>query len=78
VHFRNITGTLDKFAEAFPDEGRVDMFEAMKTYKQVGFDGLMSADHSVHIAGDTEWGHRYWAYAIGYMKALKQAVDKLK
>jgi len=77
VHFRNITGTLEKFAEAFPDDGRVDMFEAMKTYKQVGFDGLMSADHSVHIAGDTEWGHRYWAYAVGYMKALKQAVDKL-
>ena len=77
VHFRNIRGTAENFAETFPDDGRVDMFAAMKAYKEVGFDGLMSPDHSLHIVGDTAWGHRYWAYAIGHMKGLKKAVDTL-
>jgi len=75
VHFRNVAGTTEKFAEAFPDAGDVDMFETMKAYKDVGFDGPMSADHAVHIIGDTEWGHRYWAYAVAYMRGLKQALD---
>ncbi len=75
VHFRNITGTTEKFAEAFPDAGKVDMFLAMKAYREAGFDGIMSADHTVHMIGDTDWGHRYWAYAVAYMKGLKQALD---
>jgi mannonate dehydratase len=78
VHFRNVVGTTEKFHETFPDDGKVDMHEAMKTYKEVGFDGIMSPDHTVHLAGDTDWGHRYWAYAIGYMKALKQAVEQVR
>ena len=75
VHFRNVAGTPEKFNETFPDEGSVDMFEAMKAYREVGFEGPMTPDHSVGIVGDTEWGHRYWAYAIGYMRALRQAAE---
>lgn len=74
VHFRNVEGPVECFRETFPDDGQEDMVEAMKTYYEVGFDGPMSPDHAIHIEGDTEWGHRYWAYSIGYMKALQQAV----
>lgn len=75
VHFRNISGTAEHFSETFPDNGQVDMLQAMKTYKEVGYDGYLTPDHKLSIVGDSEWGHRYWAYAIGYMKALIQAVE---
>ncbi|MHA2061338.1 MAG: mannonate dehydratase, partial [Candidatus Sifarchaeia archaeon] len=75
VHFRNIRGTAGSFVETFPDKGQVDMLEAMKAYTEVAFDGPICPDHSLHIAGDTEWGHRYWAYAVGYMKGLQKVLD---
>ena len=75
VHFRNIRGTAEDFAETFMDNGQVDMLEAMKAYHEVGYNGPMAPDHAVHISGDSEWGHRYWAFAIGYMKGLRKAVE---
>jgi mannonate dehydratase len=77
VHFRNVAGTANNFNETFPDEGETDMVEAMKAYVEVGYDGTMAPDHVIRMAGDSAWGHRYWAYAIGHMKALKRAVEKL-
>ena len=77
VHFRNVKGSVPKFQESFIDNGDTDMFEAMQAFKKVGFDGPMIADHVPRMIDDTPWGHRGRAYAIGYMKALMQAVDKL-
>ena len=77
VHFRNVKGSVPKFSESFIDEGDTDMFEAMKAYKEVGFDGPMIPDHVPRIIDDIRWGHRGRAYAIGYMKALMQVVEKL-
>lgn len=44
VHFRNIRGGL-KFDEVFPDEGDVDMCRAIRTYHEVGYDGVLEPDH---------------------------------
>jgi len=77
VHFRNVKGSVPKFHETFIDDGDVDMFEAMKAYKEVGFDGPLIADHVPRMIDDTPWGHRGRAYAIGYMRALMQVVDQL-
>ena len=77
VHFRNVKGSVPRFAESFIDDGDTDMFEAMKAYKEVGFDGPMIPDHVPRIIDDTSWGHRGRAYAIGYMKALMQIVERL-
>ena len=77
VHFRNVKGSVPKFSECFIDEGDTNMLEAMKAYKEVGFDGPMIVDHTPHIIGDTKWGHRGRAYAIGYMRALIEAVNSL-
>ncbi len=74
VDFRNVIGTPTKFREAFPDEGQADMVAAMKAYLDVGFDGPMTPDHAIHMDGDTEWGHRYWAYAVGHIRGLEQAL----
>lgn len=77
VHFRNVKKTVPKFDESFIDDGDVDMFKAMRTYKEVGFDGPIMPDHTPKVVGDTRWGHRGRAFAVGYIKALIQAVNPL-
>ena len=74
VDFRNIRGTTERFSETFPDDGVVDMAECMRAYRDVGFDGPMCPDHILRIEGDTDWGHRYWCYALGHIRGLAQAV----
>lgn len=77
VHFRDVQGTVPKFAESFVNEGNQDMFAVMRTLKDVGFTGFLICDHVPHMVDDTDWGHRGRAYAIGYMTALLEAVNKL-
>ena len=77
VRFRNVEGAVPKFDECFIDEGDADMLEAMKAYREVGFDGPMIDDHTPRVIDDTPWGHRSRAYALGYMKALMKAVDSM-
>ena len=74
VHFRNIRGGYLKFQETYPDDGDVDMLQAMRVYKEVGYDGMMMPDHVPHTVGD-ERGLQSFAFAFGYIKALIQAVD---
>ena len=77
VHFRDVQGTVPKFQECFIDEGNSDMFEVLKTLKETGFTGFLLTDHVPHIVDDTPWGHRSNAYALGYIKALLDVVNKL-
>lgn len=77
VHFRNVRGAVPVFDEVFIDEGDVDMFKAIQTYKEVGFDGVLIPDHTPGVEGDVEWGYRGFAYALGYMKALLERVGAL-
>ena len=74
VHFRNIRGGPRKFQEVFVDEGDQDMYEAMQTYKEVGFEGPFMMDHTPGFPNtdSTFWAGR--AFAVGYMRALIQAV----
>ena len=73
VHFRNIRGTPRNFQEVFLDEGDVDMYQAMQTYKEVGFEGPFMMDHTPGIPGDRE-GRDGHAFATGYIRAMIQAV----
>src|SRR6185369_1800342 len=73
VHFRNIKGGFLNFQETFPDDGDVDMIRAMRTYKEVGYDGMIMPDHAPQIPGDTG-GALAFAYSIGYIQALIQMV----
>jgi len=75
VHFRNIRGKFPKFDEVFQDEGDVDQYEAIKAYMEVGFEGPIRPDHTPRIAGDVD-GHVGMAFAVGYLRALMQAVEK--
>ena len=76
VHFRNVSGPVPKFHEEFVNTGYVDMYRAMKTYHEVGFDSFFIDDHVPHTHQDTAWGHRGRAFANGYIQGLIEAVTK--
>jgi mannonate dehydratase len=71
VHFRNISGGFLNFRETFPDDGDVDMMQAIRTYKEIGYDGMLMPDHVPKIDGDAN-GYQAFAYAFGYIQALLQ------
>ena len=71
VHFRNVRGEFPKFQETFVDNGDVDMYRAMQAYRDVGFKGPFSLDHSPMFPG-SEIANQ--AFVVGYMRALIQAV----
>jgi mannonate dehydratase len=74
VHFRNIRGKFLKFDEVFPDEGSIDMTKAIRTYKEVGYDGALIPDH-VPFNPDEPEGFRARAFCLGYIKGLIQMVE---
>ncbi len=76
VHFRNIKGGFLNFTETFIDDGDVDMLEAMKVYKEVGYQFMLMPDHVPHMAGQN--GQMVgFAYTYGYIKALINAVNAM-
>jgi mannonate dehydratase len=73
VHFRNIRGHRDEFLETFPDDGDVDFVRAIRTYKEVGYDGMLMPDH-VPQAPDDPSGLQSFAFCYGYIRALVQTL----
>ena len=73
VHFRNIEGKFGKFRETFPDNGDVNFLDAIRTYKEVEYDGMLMPDHVPRIEGDAG-GAQAFAYCFGYIQALLQMV----
>jgi mannonate dehydratase len=88
VHFRNIqdlSGVIPstKFVETFHDEGQIDMYEAMKAYYDIGFEGPIRPDHVPVMATEIEnksmrGGYTTLGtlYAIGYIRGLAESVAK--
>lgn len=76
VHFRNIRGKRNSFQETYPDEGDVDFFKAIQTYKEVGYPYLLMPDH-VPQHPDDKGGSQAFAFAYGYIRGLIQAVDAI-
>ena len=75
VHFRNIKGGLNNFVEVFPDEGDIDMLQALRTYKEVGYEYMIMPDHVPGISGP-EAGQAGFAFTYGYIHALLQAIGE--
>jgi mannonate dehydratase len=80
VHFRDIQGTAERFQEAFHDEGKTDMFAAMKAYIAAGYEGPMRPDHVPTLYGEDNRHPGYETlgklFAIGYIKGLMEAAQK--
>jgi mannonate dehydratase len=79
VHFRDVRGTPESFVETWQDNGQTDMVEAMRAYREVGFDGPMRPDHVPQLIGEegtpgyTMLGR---LYAYGYIRGLIQATER--
>lgn len=74
VEFRNIKGGFLNFQETFPDDGDINMLEALRVYREVGFDGMILPDHVPRIEGD-QGGRQAFAFAWGYIKSLMDLVN---
>lgn len=76
VHFRNVRGKVPRYQEVFVDEGDLDMLHALSVLREVGYDGVLIPDHTPEMSCDAPW-HAGMAYALGYIRAGLQIVDRL-
>lgn len=80
VHFRDVQGDRNRFHETFHDDGKTDMYEAMKAYYEVGFDGIARPDHVPTLLGEDNSLPSYGIlgnyFAVGYIRGLMEAVEK--
>ncbi len=75
IHFRAVRGSVPEYEETFIDEGDVDMLEAMRAYKEVGYNLAIVSDHSPGIPGDLPGRKIGRSYSHGYIRGLVQAVN---
>jgi len=75
VHFRDVNGKVPCFNECFLGDGNLDTYKVMMSLKKVGFTGFIIPDHVPEMGDDNKSCDRGWAYTIGYMKALLEAVN---
>ena len=75
VHFRNVRGKVPRYQEVFVDEGDLDMLGAIQALRDVGYEGMIIPDHTPEMSCDAPW-HAGMAYALGYMKAALQMVER--
>ena len=76
LHVRDVVGTPASFQEAFHDDGKTDLVECFRAYRDVGFDGVLRPDHYPKMGdenyADTDGIARL--FAVGYLKGIREAV----
>ncbi len=78
IHIRDVEGDKTNFTELFHDQGDVDQFALMRTYREIGLDVPVRGDHVPEMAYDRELTPEgtpgYFTlgrlFANGYLKAL--------
>jgi mannonate dehydratase len=79
VHIRDVIGSAENFRETFHDNGPTDMFQMMKAYYEIGFDGPIRSDHVPTMAGEKNENVGYEMkgnlFGIGYIKGLMHACE---
>lgn len=78
VHMRDVSGTRDQFVETWHDAGPTDMVDCFVAYREIGFEGVMRADHVPSLLGEENliagYGTLGRLFAVGYLRGLQQAV----
>ena len=80
IHVRDVEGDKADFTELFHDQGTIDPFALMRTYRELGLDVPLRGDHVPEMAGDRLLspdavpGYSVLGrlFANGYLKALLQ------
>ena len=75
VHFRNVTGKVPHYRETFVDDGDIDMLRVLRILQRNNFDGMLIPDHTPQMTCAAPW-HAGMAYALGYMRAALQTLDR--
>jgi mannonate dehydratase len=75
VHFRNVKGNVPNYQETFVDEGDLNMLRVLRILKKNNFEGVLIPDHTPQMTCGAPW-HAGMAYAMGYMKAALQSLEK--
>jgi mannonate dehydratase len=75
VHFRNVTGKVPYYRETFIDDGDIDMLRVLQILKQHNYDGVLIPDHTPQMSCGAPW-HAGMAFALGYMRAALQCLEK--
>jgi mannonate dehydratase len=79
VHFRDVRGTVPRFAECFLGEGNISPARVVRRLHDAGFTGFLIDDHVPAIVGDRDtWADtsseayvsRGRAHAIGYLQGV--------
>lgn len=84
AHVRNVLITGEKgFRETGhpTDQGSLDMFDIMKAYHEVGFDGPMRPDHGRMVWGETgKPGYGLYDRALGamYLAGIWESLDRME
>lgn len=74
IHLRNIKGGFNDFAEVHHDEGDINLFEVVKTLKDVDYKYMIMPDH-VPLHPDDSGKKQAFAFSFGYINALIQSVN---
>ena len=79
VHFRDVSGTPERFVETFVDDGPTDMVACIRAYIEAGVDAPLRTDHSPALAGDSWTVPGYpmlgRLHAVGYVQGLLAALS---
>ena len=51
------------------------MFACMRAFKEVSYSGMLDPDHTPGVSGDTRDTRIGWAFAIGQIVAMRNAVE---
>ena len=76
VDFRNVSGVMPRFVEAFPDDGDWDLYAVMRALRQVGYAGIVVPDHIPQLAGDDALRRGGLAYCIASMRAMLKRANE--
>jgi mannonate dehydratase len=77
VHMRDVRGTIDNFVETWHDDGTTDLYECFRTYREIGYEGVLRSDHVPTLSDEDVrmpgYGTLGRLFAIGYLKGLRDA-----
>jgi mannonate dehydratase len=76
IHFRNVSSPLPRFHETFPDDGYLDMYQVMKSLREVGFRGCAVPDHIPKLSGDDGLQRAGLAYCIASMRGMLRRANE--
>ncbi|MEC5125757.1 mannonate dehydratase [Verrucomicrobiales bacterium BCK34] len=81
VHFRDVRGNPESFVETFHDNGPTDMAEAIRVYREVGFEGPIRPDHVPQLVGEDDGEPGYTIlgrlFAFGYIRGLLHGTSQV-